>query len=75
MSPRLPQVQARQVIAALKRAGFREARQKGSHCTLVHHQWNVQTTVPIHTGDIGRGLLKAILKQAGITEDQFRDLL
>ena len=75
MSPRIGQVQAKKLVAALKRAGFREAKQKGSHLTLVHDQKNLQTTIPMHAGDLGRGLLKAILNQAGITEDELRELL
>jgi len=34
-----------------------------------------RTTVPIHGGDIKRGLLKQILKQAGLSEREFRELL
>jgi predicted RNA binding protein YcfA (HicA-like mRNA interferase family) len=34
-----------------------------------------QTEIPIPPGDVPRGLLKAILKQAGISEEDFRDLL
>jgi predicted RNA binding protein YcfA (HicA-like mRNA interferase family) len=75
MSPRLPQVTPKEVITALKRAGFREARQKGSHLALVHDEKNLQATVPIHPGDLHRSLLKAILKQSGLNESEFRDLL
>jgi len=33
------------------------------------------TSVPIHAKDVKRGLMKAILKQAGLSEDDFRALL
>ncbi len=72
---RLPQVNARKLINALKQAGFVEHDQIGSHLILVNEEADLQTSVPIHSGDIGRGLLKKILKQAQLTEDQFRDLL
>lgn len=72
---RLPQVNARELIAALKRAGFEEYDQIGSHMILVNEEENIQTTVPVHSGDIGRGLLKKILKQAKITEEEFREFL
>ena len=75
MSPRLPQCSARQVIATLKKAGFEESHQKGSHCYLYQDVGKRTTTVPIHPGDIKRPLLKKILKQAGLTEDAFRELL
>ena len=75
MSARLPNVSARQVVAALKRAGFRELHQKGSHLMLWNEQKQLLTGVPMHPGDLGRGLVKKIIKQAGLTEDQFRRLL
>ncbi|HEY4480384.1 MAG TPA: type II toxin-antitoxin system HicA family toxin [Candidatus Paceibacterota bacterium] len=72
---RLPQVNYRKVISALKRAGFEEYNQIGSHLILVNEAENLQTSIPIHSGDIGRGLLKKILKQAKISEEEFRKLL
>ena len=72
---RLPQVNYRKVISALKRAGFVEHNQIGSHLIFVNEEENLQTSVPIHSGDIGRGLLKKILKQAQISEEEFRELL
>lgn len=72
---RLPQVNARELVSALKRAGFEEYDQIGSHLILVNEEEDLQTSVPIHSGDIGRGLLKKILKQAGLTEEEFRDIL
>lgn len=75
MTPRLPQVTAKELIAALKRAGFELDHQTGSHADLYHPLTRRQAVVPVHTGDIGRGLLKKIIKQAGLTEDAFRELL
>ncbi len=75
MSGRLPTVTAKQVVAALKRAGFTEINQKGSHLYLWHDARKSLTGVPMHPGDLGRGLVKKILKQAGLTEEEFRSLL
>ena len=75
MSPRLPQVTAKKLIRALKRAGFREVNQHGSHLTLWHEQKQCITTVPIHPGDIKRPLLQAIIRQAGLSDEEFRELL
>ena len=75
MTPRLPQVTAKELIAALKHAGFELDHQTGSHADLYNPVTRRQTVVPMHAGDIGRGLLKKIIKQAGLTEDTFRDLL
>ena len=72
---RLPQVNPRKLVSALKKAGFKEYDQNGSHLILVDEERDLQTSVPIHSGDIGRGLLKKILKQAGLSEEEFRKLL
>lgn len=73
----LPQVSARRLIRALKRAGFIELHQAGSHLTM-HHAIDVsrRVTIAIHGGqDIPPGTLRSMLKGAGITSDELRDLL
>ena len=72
---RLPQVSARDLIRFLKKQGFIEDRQAGSHLTLRHEARKVTVTVPVHPGsDIGRGLAVRILKDAGFTVDAYMDL-
>lgn len=75
MMARLPQVRPREVINALKRRGFVDGGYDGSHRILVDEKRDLQTSVPMHPGDVGRGLLKKILKQADISEEEFRKLL
>ena len=72
---RLPMVRPREMVAALKRAGFEELHQKGSHLYLFHPQKKRMTTVPFHPGDLDRVLMKKILRQAGISEEEFRKFL
>ena len=72
---RLKQVDASGLIRALKRDGFVEIVRHGSHVYLHHPIRNKRTVVPFHGGDVNRGLLKRILKQAGFSEDEFRKLL
>jgi predicted RNA binding protein YcfA (HicA-like mRNA interferase family) len=62
-------------VAALKRAGFVERRQKGGHCFLWNPQTHKVTTVAQHSGDLKMGTLRAIIKQVGLTEEQFIELL
>ena len=76
MSPqRIPMVTAKQVVRALRRAGFEEHTQEGSHLVLKNSAARMRVVVPMHTGDIGRGLLKKIIKQARLSEAEFRRLL
>jgi len=72
---RLKQIKPRELVKALKQVGFEEYNQRGSHLILVNEERDLQTSVPIHTGDIGRGLLKKILKQVKLTEEEFKELL
>jgi len=72
---RLPSLSAKDLIKALLKAGFIMERQKGSHLRLYHPVNKRQTVVPMHSGDVPRGLLKGIIKQAGLTEEEFRNLL
>ena len=76
MSDKLPRIGAQELIRALKRAGFEEQRQRGSHLHLKRASDGRRVTVPVHKGrDIPTGTLRAILRDADISIDQFRELL
>lgn len=63
----LPSLNAKQLIRILLKKGFVQARQSGSH-TIFKHPDGRRTTVPFHSSkDIGTGLLRQIMKDAGIT--------
>jgi len=72
---RLPTLTARKVVAALKRAGFEEVRQDSSHLYFWHPICQLGTCVPMHSGDLKRSLVRGIIRQAGLTEEEFRKLL
>ena len=72
---RLPTTDATRFIRALKRMGFVTVNQRGSHLTLRHPISQLQTTVPVHGGDLKRGLMKRILKQIGVTEAELREYI
>ncbi len=59
----------------MQRAGFEQARQRGSHVILKHSDGRT-TVVPVHRGeDTGPGLLRKILRESEITPEEFLDLL
>ena len=71
----LPTLTGRQVIGALKRAGFQEIRVKGSHHFLQHADGRT-TVVPAHAGEtIGPGLMSKILRDCELTREQVLHLL
>lgn len=72
--PRLPNITASEAVRAFERAGFQVTGQKGSHARL-QNLAGVKIVIPVHPGDIKRPLLKGVIKQAGMTEAEFRTFL
>lgn len=65
----------RDIIKKLKKAGFEFDRNaKGSHEIWWNPSTRKRTTIPNHSGDLPEGTLRAILKQAGITAEEFQRL-
>jgi len=76
MSNDLPAITGREVIRAFEKAGFVEARQRGSHVILKKPGHPYLITVPVHSGrTVGRGLLRGLIQDAGLTVQQFLNLL
>lgn len=75
MTGSLPAVRPREVIRALERAGWEIRRQRGSHVTLSKQGEPFVVTVPLHRRDLPRGTLIAIIKDAGLTVDEFIGLI
>ena len=72
MLARLPGRRAKEIIAALQSAGLEIDRQKGSHVTLRNPETKRTTVEPMHTAELPRWLMKKIIKDAGLSEDEFR---
>lgn len=69
---RLAGFRYRQIINKLKKLGFEFDRQAaGSHEICFNPATDKYTTIPNHPGDMPEGTLKAILRQAGISTEQF----
>ncbi|MGA2739448.1 MAG: type II toxin-antitoxin system HicA family toxin [Bryobacteraceae bacterium] len=77
MPQRIAPLKPKQVIAALLKAGFYVHHQRGSHARLLHPtRTESRVTVPIHGKDLPPSFVRQrILKQAGLTEEEFLDLL
>lgn len=72
---RLPVVSGRDAVKAFQRAGYSVDRQKGSHIQLRQNTApHRRLTVPDH-GVLARGLLRALIRDAGLTVDEFQALL
>ncbi len=77
MTQRLPVATAREVLAALRRAGFVIDRVAGSHYIVAHpDDPSRAVTVPIHgSRSLKPGTLRNVIRQAGLTVEEFRALL
>jgi predicted RNA binding protein YcfA (HicA-like mRNA interferase family) len=64
-------VSARELTRFLLRQGYHRARQTGSHLILEHPICKT-LVIPIHAGDLPKGLFLKILKDAGFTLEDFR---
>lgn len=77
MSSDLPSLKPREVVKALKSAGFIELRQKGSHLVLFNKDTNTRVTIPMHQGkDIKKPLLRKIIEREALMKiEEFLKLL
>ena len=60
------EMKIRELLKILRKDGWVEKEQKGSHMQLIHPVKKGKVTLPIHGGDIPKGTLNAIMKQAGL---------
>ena len=66
--PKLPHVSGAEIIRALERLGFIKVRQKGSH--VIMRRGAIGCVVPLHR-EVKVGTLAGVLRQAGLTADEF----
>jgi predicted RNA binding protein YcfA (HicA-like mRNA interferase family) len=70
--PKLPVISGSALVKSLKKAGFEEVRQRGSHVTLRKGEY--KTVVPLHD-ELAPGTLLGIMKQCGLTREDLTGLL
>jgi len=73
---RLPVLDGDDVVRAFQRAGWRMTRRKGSHVIMQRDGYEATLSVPVHAGRaVKRGTLRALIKDAGMTVEDFTDML
>jgi predicted RNA binding protein YcfA (HicA-like mRNA interferase family) len=76
MPSQFPSLTPTRIVRALKKAGFVEDRQKGSHLILINSKTHARTVVPIHKGKtLKMPLVRAIILDAKLSVAEFRGLL
>ena len=68
MPPKLPNLSGKEIVRRFEKLGFISVRQKGSH--IVMRKDSHVCVVPNHK-EVKTGTLNGILKQAGVTIDEF----
>ncbi|MDP2684509.1 MAG: type II toxin-antitoxin system HicA family toxin [bacterium] len=70
---KIPSFKPIKLIRKFERMGYTKDRQKGSHIILYHHSLKRRIVIPMHIKDIPRGTLLSIIKQSGLTKEEFVD--
>ena len=76
MAPKFANLKPREVVRALPKAGFQLHETSGSHVHLKHPTRSGRITVPYHERfDLPKHIVKSIVRQAGLTNQEFFELL
>ena len=70
---RLPVISGDDFVTAVARIGFALDRMEGSHMLLIDRTGR-RLSVPRHR-ELGRGLLRALIRDAGLTREEFLELI
>ncbi len=71
----LPRVSGREVVKALTKVGYEQDRQRGSHIILRREAYpHRRVVVPDHK-EVAKGTLRSIIRETGLTVDEFNALL
>lgn len=71
---RLPLISGAKAVKAFSKAGWTSARQTGSHLIMIKQGSMVTLSVPMHS-EIDRGTLRKLISLAGLSIEEFLDLL
>ncbi len=75
MSGELPAVTPKQAARIAQRLGFELRRQRGSHAIYVRASDKARVVIPMHSGDLKRKTLRAIVADLKISLEEFRQIL
>lgn len=71
----LPRVSGREIVKALEKVGYERDRQRGSHIVLRRVTYPYRRIVVPDHKEVAKGTLRAIIRETGLTVDEFRTLL
>jgi len=71
---RLSNISGKQAVKAFSKVGWTQAGQVGSHLVMIKPGVRVNLSIPQHK-ELGPGLLRALIRDSGLSVDEFLDLL
>ena len=73
--PKIRPLSSQRLIKILEKIGFKIIRQKGSHVIMINDR-DTRIVIPVHPGkDVKPGLIRAIIKEAGLSREEFLRIL
>lgn len=70
---KLSLISSKDMVRILEKLGFKQIRQKGSHKSFRHDDGRT-TVIPFHGEDLGRGLIRKILKDIELTAEEYEEI-
>lgn len=71
---RLGNISGKQAVKAFRKAGWRQVGQVGSHLVMTKQGLRVNLSIPQHK-ELSTGTLRALIRYADLTVDEFLELL
>jgi len=71
---KIPLLSGREVVKVFVRLGWEVARQRGSHIILVKEGHIATLSIPDHH-EVARGTLRSLIARAGVTIEEFLNVL
>jgi predicted RNA binding protein YcfA (HicA-like mRNA interferase family) len=71
--PKLVPISHRELARKLRAAGFVEIRTR-RHPVYHHESKDLTVPIPMHPGDVPKGTLRSIIREAGLTVEEFNAL-
>jgi predicted RNA binding protein YcfA (HicA-like mRNA interferase family) len=71
----LPRISGREAVKAFEKLGYRRDRQHGSHIILRQNSTPFRRLVVPDHDELAKGTLRALVREAGLTVEEFRQLL
>jgi len=75
VTPKLPAATAKDLVRIAEGLGFMFRRQRGSHAIYVRQSDRARVVIPMHTGEVKRKTLRAIIQDLKISVEEFGNML